>query len=148
MAQWTEPRTWIGGERGIPASVMNTHIADNLQWLFDTYTGVRGAYKDITTWTIPSASQFTEIASLELDSRHEAILLTVVGNFPPGSELEYHIDTNPDLIILDFSSETNRKAVAKQWIIPSLVTGQHEVFLLAKGSGEIRSLQFDIRELT
>ena len=145
---WEEPRTWQPGEQGIPSHVMNQHSADNLQFLFDNYTNINGIYKDLDSVAIPSASAYTEIVSLTLASRHEALLLTIIGNFPAGSLVQYRIDTNPDLEILNFAAATGYSFVAKQWIIPSLVTGEHTVRIDAQGSGSILSFQADVRELT
>ena len=145
MAEWAEPRTWFGGERGVSSRIMNQHIADNLQFLFDTYTNVRGVYRDISSYAIPSNTAFTEVTNLALTIRHEAILLTIVGQFP-ACQIQYRVDTNPDLVILNL---TQARSVAKQVIIPSLAKDtEHTVRIFAQGTGTITHLQADIRELT
>ena len=150
MAVWTPPRTWIQGERGIPSSVINAQIPDNLQYIFDTFTNIKGVYHNVGDYTIPSGATFTELSTIPIDTRVEALRLTIVGIFPARSQLEYHIDTNPDLIILDFTQDIGDEThfVGKQWIIPSLLSGRHELHVLAKGDGIIRSLQIDLREWT
>lgn len=46
MASWTNPRTWVSGEL-VTAVLMNIHLRDNLQYLYD-----RGGKVDYTpTWT-------------------------------------------------------------------------------------------------
>ena len=142
---WVDPRTWVGGERAISSATLNQHIADNQQFLFDTYTNVRGVYRDVGAYAIPSASSWSEATALTLNSRHEAILLTIVGLFPAGCRVQYRIDTNPDLEILNLSQA---RSVAKQWIIPSLMVGEHTVHIFMRGTGTVNSLQVDIRELT
>ena len=143
---WTEPPEWEPGLSlsGIDwAPRLNAEIADNLQFLFDNFTNVRGVYQDIDSHTLQAT--WSDVATLTLNNRHEAILLTVIGAFPAGSQLRYIIDTNPPLTVID---ATEAKTLAKQFIIPALVPGSHAVQIQAQGSGAIRSLQLDIRELT
>lgn len=35
---WTTPRTWVSGEL-VTASMMNTHVRDNLNYLFSVSSG-------------------------------------------------------------------------------------------------------------
>ena len=144
---WEEPRTWEPGERntGIDwGPILNQHIAGNQQFLFDTYTDVRGQYKDLATVTLQSS--WASIVNLTLTTRHEAILLTIVGQFPSGARVRYSIATNPTLEILNL---TKASSVAKQWIIPSLSAGQeYTVDIAGIGPGQVNSFQADIRELT
>ena len=144
---WTSPRTWDPGLRhtGVEwAPILNTEIADNLQFLFDTYTDVRGVYTDISSITLQST--WADIATLTFQTRHEAVLLTLVGSFPAGCQVRYLVDSNPNVQIIDTGGSA--KSVAKQWIIPSLIAGSHAIQIEAQGTGTITSFQCDVRELT
>lgn len=141
---WTAPKTWAPGEFGISSVEINTHVADNLQHLFDEFTNIRGIYKNHES--VDLQSSWAEIDSLTLTTRHEALLLSLIGTFPPHSQVRYSIATNPTLIILTIGASA--RTVAKSWIIPSLTTGEHTVQIDAQGSGQILSLQIDLRELT
>lgn len=53
---WTDPRTWVASEY-VTATLMNTHLRDNLDYLYDA---MRGAWMDVTdTMTYSSATTIT-----------------------------------------------------------------------------------------
>lgn len=142
---WEEPRTWDPGEV-VSSAIINQHVADNLQDIFDRYTDVRGQYKDISTFTL--SSSWAEVASVAVDTRHEAMLLIIVGDFPAGTDVSYRIDDQ--LQRTEFLTTDTTKTASEVWseIIANLVTGLHTIAIDMRGSGTVNSLQIDLREIT
>ena len=150
---WTAPRTWIPGE-WLSSDVWNRHIADNIQDIFDRYTNIRGVYKDIETTTLanvrlPNPPIWVEVGSLSIDTRHEAVLLTVVAQSTAGFVMAYRVDAGADRVIF---YQGGTPFVAWQVIIPSLDVGVHSIKVDMQREGTrastINSLQIDVRELT
>ena len=143
---WTRPRTWEPGEQ-ISSSVFNAHVAANLQDIFDRYTRLRGAYVDVGSTTVQGT--WTEVGSLSLDTRHEAILLTVIGIFPQGFNFAYRVGATGERV--QFYQVTDKLNVAWQQIIPSLTPGVNVIKLDMQATREnpvtFQGFQYDIREL-
>lgn len=115
-ATWTAPRTWTSGEL-VTASIMNTHVRDNLDWLktplesgkvvFATadFTTTSASYVDVTgcTTTITTKGGGLDvwlrinwsgsIGTLQLlvDGVSEAILGGIANANPIGATLYHHI---------------------------------------------------------
>ena len=144
-----EPREWESGERhtGIAwAPIFNQETA-NIQFLYDNFTGVRGKYVDAGDVALTVA--WNRVASLSIVSRHEAVLLTVVGMFTAGAEMRWRLGSRTEKFL---EVDTDRDyAIAKQVIIGNLTAGTISVAVDASmyvGRGWARDLQVDLREVT
>ena len=143
---WTVPRTWEAGDFrgvGVPSALFNLHVPDNLQFIFDTHTDVRGKYKDRASVSVPATEG--EIVRMTLDTRHASVILTLVGVLNGAVKLTARY-TGGSEVMLD-SSYTNTP-IGKQWILSLRSPGSQDIWITGVGGGTITQAQFDVKELT
>ena len=142
---WTVPRTWEAGDFrgiGVPSELFNLHVPDNLQFIFDTFTDVRGKYKDMASAAVPGTEG--EIVRMTLDTRFSSVNLTLVGVLNGAVKLTARW-TGGSEVLLD-SSYTNTP-IGKQWILSLADAGRQDIWVTGVGGGTIAQPQFDIKEL-
>jgi hypothetical protein len=97
---WTTPRTWVGGEL-VTAAIFNTHIRDNLAWLYSgdssgwqnvsTFPGFQNGWVDYGgTWTptrYRKVGVFTTIQGLVKNGAVPSTIFTLPSGYRPGISL-------------------------------------------------------------
>ena len=150
MVMFTTPREWLAGERGISSATLNDQIAANLDYLHDTFTGLRGVYKNVDSLIMTPLTQ--NLGTFELDTRHQAAIITIVANItgttPATVTFHYMLNGGTQVELFSFDSGIYS---AKSDIAPELTIGKRSFTITAVASTAgltMSNVQVDIRELS